>query len=55
MFATIKKQGLLDPAVGQQFVNTILAPGASKDANELLIDFLGRPATSDAYIQWLKE
>ena len=55
VFATIKKQGLLDPAVGQQFVNTILAPGASKDANELLIDFLGRPATSDAYIQWLKE
>ena len=55
VFAAIKKQGLLDPAVGERFVTTILMPGASKDASELLVDFLGRPATSDAYIEWLKE
>jgi thimet oligopeptidase len=55
VFAIIKKQGLLDPKVGEGFVTTVLVPGASKDAGELLVDFLGRPATSDAYIKWLKE
>ena len=32
---------------------TVLAPGGSKDADELLTDFLGRPASFDAFETWL--
>jgi thimet oligopeptidase len=49
VFAVIKKHGLLNSDIGQRFVEAILAPGASKDADQLLIDFLGKPATADAY------
>ncbi len=54
VFAEIKKHGLLNPEIGKHFVDCVLAPGASKDADQLLADFLGKPATSDAYIAWLK-
>ncbi len=54
MFAVIKQHGLLNPEIGKRFVDCVLAPGASKDADQLLADFLGKPATSDAYIAWLK-
>jgi len=53
VFEVIKQKGLLDPEIGTRFVDCILAPGASKDAEQLLRDFLGRPACSDAYIAWL--
>jgi thimet oligopeptidase len=53
VFEVIKQKGLLNPDIGTRFVDCILAPGASKDAEQLLSDFLGRPACSDAYIAWL--
>jgi thimet oligopeptidase len=53
VFSVIKKYGLLNPEIGERFVQCILKPGASKDANQLLIDFLGRPASTEAYIEWI--
>ncbi len=53
VFARIKEYGLLNEEIGARFVEYILKPGGSKDPNELLHDFLGRPASSEAYIAWL--
>jgi len=53
VFETIKKHGLLDAAIGQRFVSCILQPAGSKDPNELLKEFLGRPTSSEAYLNWL--
>jgi len=55
VFNHIKKHGLLDPAIGAKFVECILKPGGSKHPAQLLEDFLGRPASVDAYIADLTE
>lgn len=53
VFTRIKEYGLLNEEIGARFVECILKPGGSKDPNELLQDFLRRPASSEAYIAWL--
>lgn len=47
------KTNYLDPKVGQAFKEKILSKGASKEPNELLNDFLGRPFNSDAFIKFI--
>jgi thimet oligopeptidase len=51
LFEMIKKQGLLNPAIGHRYVTEILVPGGSKDPNELLRGFLGREPNQDAFIK----
>lgn len=52
MFETrFKKEGLLNPAVGQDYRNCILAVGGSKDASEMLKDFLGREPNDEAFLR----
>jgi thimet oligopeptidase len=51
VFDTIKQQGLTNSVVGKRYVATILAPGGTKDPNELLHDFLGREPKSDAFFK----
>ena len=51
VFAEIQKHGLLNPVIGQKYVDCILGQGGSKDPNELLIDFLGREPNSDAFFK----
>lgn len=41
-FAKFEEEGLFNPAVGQQFLKTILAQGGAKDAMDLFIEFRGR-------------
>ena len=36
------------------YVKSILRPGGSKDANDLVQDFLGRKPNLDAYKKWLE-
>ncbi len=49
MFAKIKKHGLLNPKIGQEYVNKVLAKGGSKDPNELIKDFLEREPNDKAF------
>ena len=51
MFATrFRKEGLLNLSVGMDYRKKILERGGSKDAMELLVDFLGREPTEDAFL-----
>ena len=51
LFDTIKKHGLLDRAIGQKFVETVLGKGGSVDPDILLRTFLGREPTQDAFFK----
>ncbi|MGA8846070.1 MAG: M3 family metallopeptidase [Nocardioides sp.] len=39
--------------VAERYRDAVLAPGGTKDAADLVADFLGRPYTFDAYAAWL--
>ncbi|MFC1842859.1 M3 family metallopeptidase [Candidatus Dependentiae bacterium] len=52
IFDYIKTNGLLDPKVGQKYVNDILSKGASVDPNVLISTFLGRETNNKAFIKY---
>jgi len=49
IFAEIKKHGLLDPVIGQRYVQEVLSKGGAQDPNELLYNFLGREPSTQAF------
>jgi thimet oligopeptidase len=49
IFSTIKKHGLLDPAIGQKYCNTIIGRGGAQDPNQLLYNFLDRKPSTEAF------
>ncbi|KAI3981805.1 hypothetical protein MKX01_027790 [Papaver californicum] len=51
IFATKFQDGRVNPHVGMQFRNKVLAPGGSKEPIEILSDFLGREPSIQAYIK----
>ena len=53
MFTVFNRQGLLNPEAARLYRRTVLEPGGSKPAAELVQDFLGRPYRFDAYRDWL--
>lgn len=44
---------LMDHAVADRYRDQVLAPGGTKDADDLISAFLGRRYTVDAYREWL--
>jgi len=55
MFSKFNRQNLLDPAVATRYRKAVLEPGGSKPAETLLVDFLGRKPSFDAYQNWLND
>jgi thimet oligopeptidase len=55
LFTKFNKKDLLDPKVAEHYRKTILEPGGSKPAAELVKDFLGRDWNMDAFREYLKE
>jgi thimet oligopeptidase len=53
LFSAFDPDNLFDPEVAGRYRDRVLAPGGSKDAADLVEDFLGRPYTFDAYAAWL--
>ena len=50
-----QKDGMMNPAVAAKFRKTVLTPGASQPSAQLLTNFLGRPYSFDAYVNWLNK
>jgi thimet oligopeptidase len=53
--AAIRERGLMDEATARRFRDAILAPGGSKDAAEMIRDFLGRDFGLEAFQRWLEQ
>src|SRR3954452_7999012 len=53
LFSAFDPDDLFDPVVAHRYRDRILAPGGSKDAADLVADFLGRPFAFDAFAAWL--
>ncbi|EWT00142.1 peptidase M3 [Intrasporangium oryzae NRRL B-24470] len=55
MFSAFDREDLFDPEIAGAYRDKVLARGGSRDAADLVEDFLGRPYTFDAYAAWLAE
>jgi thimet oligopeptidase len=53
LFSAFDPDDLFAPEVAHRYRDLILAPGGTRDAADLVQDFLGRPYTFDAYGEWL--
>jgi thimet oligopeptidase len=53
MFSAFDEEDLFDGEVAHRYRDRVLAAGGSKDAADLVEDFLGRPYTFDAFEAWL--
>ncbi|HEU4333145.1 MAG TPA: M3 family metallopeptidase [Candidatus Eisenbacteria bacterium] len=55
LFSKFDKTKLLDPAMPTKYRKTVLAPGGSKPAADVVRAFLGRDFNYDAYEAWIRE
>ncbi len=53
LFSEINKKGLLNPEIGQKYINQVIGLGGSKDPNQILVDFLSRKPNQEAYFKSL--
>ncbi|QIG45156.1 Zn-dependent oligopeptidase [Nocardioides anomalus] len=53
LFSAFDEGDLFAPDVAGRYRDRVLAAGGTKDAADLVADFLGRPYTFDAYAAWL--
>ncbi len=53
MFSAFDPDDLLATEVARRYRDTVLVPGASKDAGDLVAGFLGRPYDTRAFTDWL--
>ncbi|GGF47778.1 Zn-dependent oligopeptidase [Marmoricola endophyticus] len=53
MFSAFDAGDLFAPEVAHRYRDTVLVPGGSKDAADLVEDFLGRPYDTEAFTAWL--
>lgn len=55
LFSAFSIDDLFDAEVAGRYRDRVLAPGGSRDAADLVQDFLGRPYTFEAYAAWLAD
>ncbi|MFT4286700.1 M3 family metallopeptidase [Nocardioides sp.] len=53
MFSAFSADDLFAPEVAGRYRDRVLGPGGSRDAADLVADFLGRPYSFDSYAAWL--
>ncbi|WP_246357940.1 M3 family metallopeptidase [Pyxidicoccus fallax] len=54
LLTPFQAHGLMDPATARRYRDAVLSPGGSRDAADLVRDFLGRDYGFDAYTHWLE-
>ncbi|HMH57994.1 MAG TPA: M3 family metallopeptidase [Galbitalea sp.] len=54
LFSAFNPADLFDQSVAARYRDLVLAPGGSRDAAELVRDFLGRDYSFDAFAAWLE-
>jgi len=54
LLTPFERHGLMDVETAHRYRDTVLAPGGSKDAADLVRDFLGRGYDFGAYSRWLE-
>ena len=54
LFTAFDPDDLFATEVAHRYRDTILTPGGSKDAADLVADFLGRPYDKRAFTAWLE-
>ncbi len=55
LFSAFDRHAMFDTGVSHRYRDRILAAGGSKDAADLVADFLGRPYGFDAFETWLNQ
>jgi thimet oligopeptidase len=55
LLGEFERNGLLDEATARRYRDTVLVPGGSRDAADLVKDFLGRPYGFEAFQSWLEK
>ncbi|HEX6301674.1 MAG TPA: M3 family metallopeptidase [Acidimicrobiia bacterium] len=53
MFSRFEDEGVTNPEVGMAYRNEVLAKGGSLDADEMLLNFLGREPNKEAFLEKL--
>lgn len=53
LFSAFQKSGMLDEATARRYRDEVLVPGGSKDAADLIRNFLGRRYNFTAFKKWL--
>jgi len=53
IFTKFEKNGFMDSKTGTEYRQKILAPGGSRDPDEMVISFLGREMNTDAFMKSL--
>jgi thimet oligopeptidase len=54
-FNQFDKNNLLDGPAAMRYRKTVLEPGGSMSANDLVKNFLGRPQSYEAFRVWMNE
>ncbi|MBI2848156.1 MAG: Zn-dependent oligopeptidase [Chloroflexi bacterium] len=55
VFTEFQRSGLMDKNTARRYCKTILEPGGSADASDLVKSFLGREYSFEAFRKWLEE
>lgn len=55
LLTPFQQRGMLDPVTARRYRELVLAPGGSRDAADLVRNFLGRPFNFDAFTRWLNQ
>ena len=55
LLGEFQRHGLLDEETASRYRDTVLVPGGSRDAADLIVDFLGRPYGFEAFQAWLEK
>jgi len=53
MFSRFEEEGVTNPEVGKAYRETVLGKGGSLDADQMLVDFLGREPNNQAFLRKL--